>query len=69
MTSTNPDDFAQRLILIRRHLRGIEVALDALEHDVNQRRGEPQPDGERAAQRAREVVYQAGPGEVKVIHD
>lgn len=74
------DNFAQRLILIRRHLHGIEVALDALEAEIHQRQqagpaiipgitGATKPDGERAAQRAREVVYQQGPQEIKVIHD
>lgn len=74
------DDFAQRLILIRRHLHGIEVALDALEAEMRQRQqtgpaiipgvtGQTKPDGERAAQRAREAVYQQMPQEIKVIHD
>lgn len=70
------DNFAQRLTLIRRHLRGIEVALDALEAEMHQRQqagpaiipgitGQTKPDGERAAQRAREAAIM--PQEIKAI--
>lgn len=66
MVINPPDDFAQRLSIIRRHLNGLIVAVDALEREMQARR-EPQPDGERAAQQAREVVYRQGPQEVKVM--
>lgn len=65
LTNPPPDDFAQRLLLIRRHLHGLSVEIDRLEQDIQQQRA--QPDGERAAQRAREVVYQQGPRETKLI--
>lgn len=69
------DDFAQRLILIRRHLRGIEVEIDRLEAAMRQRQqvgpaiipgvtGQTKPDGERAAQMAREAAI--GPQELKI---
>lgn len=67
-TTLPPDDFAQRLSIIRRHLNGLIVAVDALERDMQARR-DPLPDGERAAQSAREVVYRQEPQEVKVIRD
>lgn len=63
-TTLPPDDFAQRLSIIRRHLDGISRALDMLERDIHRQQ---QTDGERAAQAAREVVYQQRPGEVKIV--
>jgi len=53
---------------MRRHLRGLTLAFEALERDYLAQR-EKQPDGEQAAQQAREMVYQMGPREVKVIHE
>lgn len=67
-TAPQPDDFAQRLSTIRRHLHGLELAIDALEHEMLARHA-PQSDGERAAQAAREIVYRQSPSEVKYIHD
>ncbi len=67
LPAQSPDDFAQQLETIRtmrRHLHGLELAIDALERKMLARYA-PQPDGERAAQAAREVVYRAGPAEVK----
>lgn len=72
---TTTDGFSERLVLIRRHLRGIEAALDTLEAEIRQRRqvvpvilpgvtGETKPDGERAAQRARDAAI--GPQELKI---
>lgn len=66
--SATPDDLAQRLSTIRRHLHGLELAIDALEHEMLARHAS-QSDGERAAQAAREVVYRQAPSEVKYIHD
>lgn len=69
LTTQPPDDYAKRLSIIRRHLIGLTAAFEALERDMQARQA-PQPDGERAAQAAREargVVYQMGPSEVKVI--
>lgn len=70
MTATQPQplDFAQRLSIIRRHLNGLIIAVDALERDMQARQA-PQPDGERAAQAAQSVVYRQGPSEVKIIRD
>jgi hypothetical protein len=67
-TTQPPNDFAQRLATIRRHLHGLTLAIDALEAEMLTRH-EPRPEGEQAAQRAREVVYQQGAQEVKMIRE
>lgn len=68
LTTSQPDDFLQRLGIIRRHLRGLELAIDALEREMLALHA-PQSDGERAAATARQIVYRQGPSEVKLIHD
>ena len=69
MTYTaQPDDLAQRIATIRRHLIGLTKAVDEIEREMLALHA-PQPDGERAAQRARILTYQQGPTEIKVMHD
>jgi hypothetical protein len=68
MPQDNYDAFAQRLLQIRRHLHGLELALDALERDMLQQAAE-RPNGERATEQAREVIYRQGPSEVKFFHE
>lgn len=61
-----PDDFAQRIATIRRHLIGLTKAIDEIEREMLALYA-PQSDGERAAAEARRIVYRQGPTEVKVM--
>ena len=57
----------QRLTTIRRHLHGLQLAIDALEVEMLTLHA-PRTDADIAAQQARLVTYQQGPSETKVIH-
>lgn len=69
LTNPQPDDLAQRLSTIRRHLHGLTLAIDALEAEMLAQYAAPRSDAELAAQRAREGVYKIGPQEVKIMRE
>lgn len=64
-----PDDFAQRLAILRRLAVGLLRNIDALESDYAKRYNgsAARPAGEVAAQRARETEYRIQPQETKII--
>jgi len=66
--TTNPplDAFEQRLSTIRRHMHGLQLAIDALEVEMLAQQA-PRTDAETAAQQALQIEYRQGPSEVKVI--
>lgn len=68
MQPNPPDDLEQRFSTIKRLLVGLTRNIDALELEMLTRHA-PQSDSERAAQTARDIVYQQGPQEVKIIRD
>ncbi len=68
LPASRPDDYAQRLSTIRRHLIGLTAAIDALEREMLALHA-PQSDGERAAMRAREEIFLTGPQNIKEALD
>lgn len=64
LATLSPEEFAQRLAIIRRHLNGLSMAIDALEHEMQQASA-PRPPGERAAQRASDRARLPGWSEIK----